>query len=83
MNFKNTSFRMFRDDSKIPYDDIRKMTLSPLILIKPDGRSTFASGRGEKDELVEAFNEDTDLMLFVWAGKWRSDVFRLYKSDLE
>lgn len=61
---------------------IRRDACSPLILIKADGRITFATGRTDKDALVERFNEDEDVLLLAWAGEFRTDVFTVSRKDL-
>jgi hypothetical protein len=82
MNFKPENFRSFDDESRRDADFIRCAEHSPLILIKGDGRALYGRTRGEKDGIAKSFNEETDLLLWAWAGQWHTDVFRLMASDL-
>ncbi|MES2180757.1 MAG: hypothetical protein V4493_01490 [Pseudomonadota bacterium] len=66
----------------LPGWDIREVNTCPMILIKACGETSYANDRGTKDHLVSKF-EDGDLLLFVWVGQWKTDVFSLSKDDLE
>lgn len=82
MVFTAENFRVL-DDASRPDWPIREMKQSPLILVKADGRMLWANGVGNKDAVVAQFNEAEDVLLWVWAGQWRSDVFRLTRADLD
>lgn len=82
MKFKPTFRTLDSSDLEYPLG-IRYMKKSPLILVKADGVSTYASNQGDKDKIVESFNEEEDLLLFAWAGQWSTDVFQLSKADLD
>jgi hypothetical protein len=59
------------------------MADSPLILITADGSARYERTREGKDALVNRFNEAEDLLLFSWAGQWKTDVFRLSRAGLD
>ncbi len=81
MNFKPENFRTF--DAETPsWVEIRTMK-SPLILIKGTGEAAYARTVGDKDLLIERFDESTDLLLWPWEGEWRTEVFRLSRQDLD
>ena len=61
---------------------IREMPTSPLILIRANGECGFAAKSEDKDALYAKFDPKADLLLWAWAGKWRTDVFVLTQSDL-
>ena len=61
---------------------IRNMKRSPLILIKEDGYIGYDNSATGKDELIEKFEEDKDVLLFPWSGQWSTDVFMLSKKDI-
>lgn len=62
---------------------IRNMARSPLILIKSTGEVSFANSPTEKDTIRESYNEkDGDMLVFPWAGEWKTDVFHLTHTDL-
>ena len=42
----------------------------------------YEHSRTGKDRIVEEFDEETDSLLFPWAGQWSTDVFTLGKEDL-
>lgn len=79
---KTTDFRKFHGDSRVSLNNMLDMSTSPFILIKKNGESTYANSRGDKQYLIEQFNEKKDLLLFAWSGRWRTDVFQLSKEDL-
>lgn len=63
---------------------IRESKQKALILIKPTGEITAATGgRGLKDELIEQFNEEEDVLLLAWPGQWSQDIFTVTKDDLD
>jgi hypothetical protein len=73
-----------RSMPKLDYSlGIRTMTKSPLILIKATGEVSYGNSRGEKDGIEAAYSETRgDLLLFAWAGEWKTDVFSLKRADL-
>lgn len=81
MEFKPLNFRSITRD-KNPSSKIRIMDNSPLILVKKSGEALYARTRGEKDQLIDRF-EAGDLLLWVWAGRYHNDIFRLSATDLE
>lgn len=73
----------FRDLDHIEYPlVIREMRCSPLILVKKSGEISWASGRIDKDAVIQQFT-DGDTLLFAWSGKWSTDVFKLTKEDIK
>ena len=79
LNLKN--FRGFTQQSS-PFR-MRECTTCPLILIKGNGDVEYAKNRGEKDDLVRQYNPKKDLLLYVWAGEYSTDVFVVTENDLE
>lgn len=58
------------------------MPQSPIILVKANGNIMY--GGQYKDHVIEAYDaEEGDVLMFAWVGKFRTDVFRLTKEDLE
>ena len=81
MNFSPENFRSF--DAETPaWVNIRVDDKSPLILIKASGEAVYARSAKDKDALLARFDEANDLLLWPWSGQYRTDVFRLSKSDL-
>ena len=66
----------------IPPTPIRLMDRSTLILISASGEAEYAASREDKDRIVAKFRPDEDLLLWAWAGSYRTDVFRLTEADL-
>ena len=79
MNFNTTQLGKLTGKELL---GIREMKTSPLILIKANGTVEFASRPKEKDLLIDKFNESEDVLLFAWAGQWRTDVFVVTSDDL-
>lgn len=67
----------------IPHLGIRDMKQSPLILVQATGNIISGTTGRDKDDVVEEFDEATDVLLFAWAGQWKTNVFRLTKADIE
>lgn len=62
---------------------IRDLQKSPLILIKASGLIEWG-GSKEKDDLLKKYMEsEGDVMLFAWAGQFRTDMFRVTAADLK
>lgn len=80
MEFK-PSFRTMKTEP-FPFLSIRTMDTSPLVLIKDNGVAMYANKPNEKDELIKSFDEKVDLLLWVWTGKFKSDVFKLDQKAL-
>jgi hypothetical protein len=81
MNFKPENLR--KSDAETPsWVKIRAMDKSPLILVKSTGEVAYANSPTGKDVLIERFDEQADLLLWSWAGEWRTDVFLLSRTDL-
>lgn len=76
---------------KLPSKDlkplgIRRWDTAPLILIKTSQDKVialYANTTEEKDELVSMFDEETCLLLWPWPGKFKTDIFKLTRKDLE
>ena len=85
MIFKPENLRAF--DTKTPSAsiEIRKKGGSPLILIKSTGEVAYARTMTDKDALIQRFDDEHDLLLWVWRGQYppHADVFRLSRADLE
>jgi hypothetical protein len=79
------NFRTF--DAKPPSSSIEIRTKggSPLILIKGTGEVAYARTLAEKDALIKRFDDEQDLLLWVWRGQHpaHSDVFRVSRADLD
>lgn len=62
--------------------NMRDMPSSPLILIKSNGEISY--GGQHKDGPVDDYDEESgDVLLFAWAGQWRTDVFVVTADDLK
>jgi len=83
MNFQSDSLRTLDAESKKFAQGIRHHNRSPLILVRASGEVMTACDRGGKDSIVEAYDESSDLLLWAWAGEFRTDVFRLTRQDLK
>ena len=81
MKFKS-EFRSLSNESK-PEFKIRDANGMPLVLIKENGEAKYANARMSKDALIDQFNEETDLLLWAWVGRWSTDIFQLTKEDLK
>lgn len=81
LKFTPDNFRSLADH--VADVQMRTSAAFTLVLVKADGYAAFASRVGEKDDLKKKWNPETDLLLAVWRGQWRSDVFLLTPLDLE
>lgn len=81
MEFRG-SFRSINDDAPAS-EFLRSSNICPMILIKANGTAVYANSPAEKDELVKEFNDQEDLLLWAWAGKYRTDIFRLDNNSLK
>ncbi len=63
---------------------IFKDPTNPLIVLRPDGESEFLQTEEQKMFLwVEwGVDREKDLILRVWQGKYKSDVFHIRQQDL-
>lgn len=70
---------------KLPEDfdyKFSRMPTSPFILIKANGDISY--GGQSKDHIVDDYNEKAgDILLFSWAGNWKTDVFLITEDDLK
>lgn len=61
-------------------------SVNPLILVSKSGTSNFYQSEVDKRNVLDMFlNNGEDIqndcmILFVWTGKWRSDVFEITKE---
>lgn len=62
--------------------EIRSNDRMTLILVCADGSATYSRYREGKDDIVRAFKPDDDLLLMVWTGQWKTDIFQLSSHDL-
>jgi hypothetical protein len=62
--------------------NIRSDSKLALILVKPDGAISCATGAADKDSIVRAYDPVADCLLLAWAGQWKTEVFRLDLEDL-
>ena len=54
-----------------------------LILVKKDGRAAFACNIGDKDMLLNNYDEKAgDALIIIWAGQWSSDAYEIDGEDL-
>jgi hypothetical protein len=70
MIFKPESFRTFDAKPPSPSIEIRTKGGSPLILIKSTGEVAYARTIAEKDALITRFDDENDLLLWVWRGQY-------------
>ncbi len=82
MTFKPRNFRRITDDSRPPFK-IRTAEHTTLILVKASGEAEYARTRSDKDQLIERFDPQADLLLCAWVGQHRTDIFLLTKGDLD
>lgn len=72
------------DEQQFSYSlRIRANKLSPLLLIKSNGAVEYAVNLTDKDNLVANFDEKKDVLVWAWAGEWKTDMFKLSKQDLD
>jgi len=85
MIFKPENFRTFDAKTPSPSIEIREKGGSPLILIKGTGEVACARTMTDKDALIERFDGEHDLLLWVWRGQHppHTDVYRLTRADLD
>jgi hypothetical protein len=83
MNFKAENFRTFDVDPPAPSLEICSKRGSPMILIKCTGEAACALTMPEKDALIERFDDQNDLLLWVMRGQYDAQVVRLTRADLE
>ena len=83
MTFKPENFYVFNEKTPSPSIEIRTTDGSPLILIKSTGEAVWAGTQVEKDQLISRFDNEHDLLLWAWHGRYRTDVFRLTRADLD
>jgi|GEM_PF-6880494 hypothetical protein len=55
---------------------------NPLIVLTPDGASTYFQEADTKRNIFPYINWKTNLVLRVWSGKMRTDVFEIRLEDL-
>jgi hypothetical protein len=85
MTFKPENFRTFDDKTPSSSIEIRRKGGSPLILIKSTGEVAHARTMEDKDALIGRFDDEHDLLLWVWRGQHppHTDVFMLSRADLD
>ena len=82
MFFKPQNFRKLDGESK-PQFKIRNADYTTLILVKGSGEAMYGRTRGEKDDLIEKFEEGSDLLLWAWTRQHHTDVFVLSSRDVQ
>lgn len=82
MRFNPKNFRRIADDSKLPFK-IRTADHTTLILIKSSGDAEYARTRSDKDQVIERFDTQADLLLWAWVGQHHTDIFMLMQQDLD
>lgn len=82
MFFKPKDFRSISEGS-VPPAKIRVMDGCPIILVKASGEVAYATGRTDKDKLIERFDPTQDLLLWGWQGQYRTDMFVLTEEDIK
>jgi hypothetical protein len=81
MKFHPQDFRRINEANK-PDFKIRTADETTLILIKNSGEAMYGRTRGDKDRLIKEFDDENDLLLFVWVGQHHTDIFLLTKKDV-
>ena len=79
--FRPTGFRRIDRSEPIPRN-IRSDAKICLVLVKPDGAASCATGATDKDALVKAYDPQADLLVLVWAGQWKTEAFTIDADDL-
>lgn len=82
MQFNPRNFRRISDDSK-PSFKIRTADFTTMILVKSSGDAMYGRTRGDKDDIVKNFDETSDMLLWVWVGQYRTDIFLLTMDDIK
>jgi hypothetical protein len=82
MQFKPDGFRTFDTEPPTPSLEICAKRGSPMILIKPTGEVACALTMPEKDALVQRFDDNNDLLLWVMRGQYDAQVIRLRQADI-
>lgn len=82
MRFNPKNFRRITDDSKPPFK-IRTADHTTLILIESSGDAEYARIRSDKDQIIERFDTQADLLLWAWVGQHHTDIFMLTQQDLD
>ena len=62
--------------------DIFGAPTNPLIVLTPDGASTYFQSADMKKNIFPFINRKTNIVLRVWPGKMRTDVFEIRPEDL-
>lgn len=71
------SLRKASDASSFPYT----WKTAPFIYVSTDGRINTAQSPADKMSMLQE-KEPNDIILSVWPGDWRSDVFEIDDIDL-
>ena len=78
MAFKPLNFRCITTlDFKI-----RTADSTSLILIQSSGYARYARTRTDKDCIITDYRP-ADLLLWVWPGKYHTDIFQLDQTDID
>jgi hypothetical protein len=76
--FNTVKFR----DAKPVTEEIVYDKKNTLIIIRAELLSTFYKDATEKLEALQ-WSQPDDLILFVWTGKWSTDIFQFKQEDTE
>ena len=79
--FTTSGFRRIDRAEPVPRN-IRSDAKICLVLVKPDGAISAATGATDKDSLVKAYDPTADALVMAWAGQWKTDAFLLDSDDL-
>lgn len=82
MKFKVNSLRVLNKSSADLKYCIFNET-SPLIHITSKWDINYYQSKREKKDFIVNVDWDKDVVLFVWAWQWRSDVFNFSKEDID
>lgn len=77
--FNERNFRHIPDNLS---RDIFGLPTHPLIVLTPDGASTYFKSADTKRNIFPFINWKTNIVLWVWPGKIRTDVFEIRPEDL-
>jgi hypothetical protein len=54
---------------------------NPIIVTNPSGHSTYVNELEDKKKILATYTPE-NTYLFVWLGKWSSDVFEIREKNI-
>jgi flagellar biosynthesis GTPase FlhF len=78
-----TKFRNFGSTKPELIKEVFALATNPVVLINTAGLSTYATHIKDKLEILNNFEEETQIILFAWQGKFKTDMFELTKEQID